>query len=73
MYSTRPASIRRDGCIVRLAPSSMMMVRDLVQQAWHLEEKIRREGAGQCEAELADFRALLQQIVDELTGLFARS
>ncbi|MGL4354830.1 MAG: hypothetical protein ACRCTP_13240 [Aeromonas popoffii] len=48
MYSTRPASIRRDGCIVRLAPSSMMMVRDLVQQAWHLEEKIRREGTGQC-------------------------
>jgi hypothetical protein len=51
----------------------MMMVRDLAQQAWHLEEKICREGAGQCEAELADFRALLQQIVDELTGLFARS
>ncbi|WP_429233904.1 response regulator [Aeromonas salmonicida] len=50
---------------------SMMMVSDLAQQAWHLEEKIRREGAGQCEAELADFRALLQQIVDELTLLLA--
>ncbi|KFN20567.1 response regulator [Aeromonas bestiarum] len=52
---------------------SMMMVSDLAQQAWHLEEKIRREGAGQCEAELADFRALLQQIVDELTVLLALS
>ncbi|POG24016.1 two-component system sensor histidine kinase/response regulator [Aeromonas bestiarum] len=52
---------------------SMMMVSDQAQQAWHLEEKIRREGAGQCEAELADFRALLQQIVDELTVLLARS
>lgn len=52
---------------------SMMMVSDLAQQAWHLEEKIRREGVGQCEAELADFRALLQQIVDELTVLLARS
>ncbi|WP_447832250.1 response regulator [Aeromonas salmonicida] len=45
---------------------SMMMVDDLAQQAWHLEEKIRKEGAELCGAELAGFRAVLQQIVDEL-------
>lgn len=50
---------------------SMMMVEDLAQQAWHLEEKIRKEGAGLCGAELAGFRAVLQQIVDELTLLLA--
>ncbi|WP_338328922.1 response regulator [Aeromonas salmonicida] len=50
---------------------SMMMVDDLAQQAWHLEEKIRKEGAGLCGAELAGFRAVLQQIVDELTLLLA--
>ncbi|MGG5827035.1 ATP-binding protein [Aeromonas salmonicida] len=50
---------------------SMMMVDDLAQQAWHLEEKIRKEGAELCGAELAGFRAVLQQIVDELTLLLA--
>lgn len=50
---------------------SMMMVEDLAQQAWHLEEKIRKEGAELCGAELAGFRAVLQQIVDELTLLLA--
>lgn len=50
---------------------AMMMVDDLAQQAWHLEEKIRKEGAELCGAELVGFRAVLQQIVDELTLLLA--
>ncbi|MGB6187434.1 MAG: transporter substrate-binding domain-containing protein [Aeromonas molluscorum] len=51
---------------------AMMMAEDLAQQAWHLEEKIRRQGAGECEVELAEFRALLGQIADELNTLLPR-
>lgn len=52
---------------------SMMMAEDLAQQAWHLEEKIRQQGARECEAELREFRALLGRIVEELRGLLPRA
>ncbi|MNZ68779.1 Sensor histidine kinase RcsC [compost metagenome] len=52
---------------------SMMMVEDLAQQAWHLEEKIRQQGARACEAELREFRALLGQILDELRAILLRA
>ncbi|WP_404837037.1 ATP-binding protein [Aeromonas media] len=52
---------------------SMMMVEDLAQQAWHLEEKIRQQGARECEAELREFRALLGQILDELRAILLRA
>jgi CheY-like chemotaxis protein len=52
---------------------SMMMVEDLAQQAWHLEEKIRQQGARACEAELREFRALLGRIAEELRALLPRA
>jgi len=50
---------------------SMMMVEDLAQQAWHLEEKM--QGARACEAELREFKALLGQILDELRAILPRA
>ncbi|MGY3865993.1 Hpt domain-containing protein [Aeromonas bivalvium] len=51
---------------------SMLQAEDLALRAWHLEEKIRQQGAGECEVELGEFRAQLGQIADELKTLLPR-
>ncbi|MFQ2457794.1 ATP-binding protein [Aeromonas sp. 25-248] len=50
---------------------SMMMVDDLAMRAWQLEEKIRRQGARECDAELVEFRELLERIAGELEVILA--
>ncbi|MFM5841042.1 transporter substrate-binding domain-containing protein [Aeromonas sanarellii] len=52
---------------------SMMMVDDLALRAWQLEEKIREQGARECEVEVKEFRALLGRIADELTAILSHA
>ncbi len=51
---------------------SMLQAEDLALRAWHLEERIRQQGVGECEVELGEFRAQLGQIADELKTLLPR-
>lgn len=48
---------------------AMMRVDGVAEQAWHLEEQIRKDGRAGCEVELMKFRDVLQQLVDELAAL----
>ncbi|HHQ4648044.1 transporter substrate-binding domain-containing protein [Aeromonas hydrophila] len=48
---------------------AMMRVDGVAEQAWHLEEQIRKDGRARCEGELTKFRDVLQQLVDELAAL----
>ncbi|MFE8728130.1 response regulator [Aeromonas hydrophila] len=48
---------------------AMMRVDGVAEQAWHLEEQIRKDGRARCEVELTKFRDVLQQLVDELATL----
>ncbi|EGX6952060.1 transporter substrate-binding domain-containing protein [Aeromonas hydrophila] len=48
---------------------AMMRVDGVAEQAWHLEEQIRKDGRAGCEGELMKFRDVLQQLVDELAAL----
>ncbi|MBQ4667890.1 transporter substrate-binding domain-containing protein [Aeromonas hydrophila] len=48
---------------------AMMRVDGVAEQAWHLEEQIRKDGRAGCEVELTKFRDVLQQLVDELAAL----
>ncbi|HHQ4508902.1 transporter substrate-binding domain-containing protein [Aeromonas hydrophila] len=48
---------------------AMMRVDGVAEQAWHLEEQIRKDGRARCEVELMKFRDVLQQLVDELAAL----
>ncbi|MFQ2203612.1 response regulator [Aeromonas hydrophila] len=48
---------------------AMMRVDGVAEQAWHLEEQIRKDGRARCEVELTKFRDVLQQLVDELAAL----
>lgn len=48
---------------------AMMRIDEVADQAWHLEEHIRKHGRARCEVELTNFRVVLQQLVDELAAL----
>ncbi|WP_330541012.1 transporter substrate-binding domain-containing protein [Aeromonas hydrophila] len=48
---------------------AMMRVDGVAEQAWHLEEQIRKHGRARCEVVLTNFRDVLQQLVDELAAL----
>ncbi|NLR33321.1 transporter substrate-binding domain-containing protein [Aeromonas hydrophila] len=48
---------------------AMMRIDEVADQAWHLEEQIRKDGRAGCEVELMKFRDVLQQLVDELATL----
>jgi signal transduction histidine kinase len=48
---------------------AMMRVDGVAEQAWHLEEQIRKDGRAGCEVGLMKFRDVLQQLVDELAAL----
>lgn len=48
---------------------AMMRVDGVAEQAWYLEEQIRKDGRARCEVELTKFRDVLQQLVDELAAL----
>ncbi|HIC8860387.1 TPA: response regulator [Aeromonas hydrophila] len=48
---------------------AMMRVDGVAEQAWYLEEQIRKDGRAGCEVELTKFRDVLQQLVDELAAL----
>ncbi|MGU5890717.1 response regulator [Aeromonas hydrophila] len=48
---------------------ALMKVDGVAEQAWHLEEQIRKDGRAGCEVELTKFRDVLQQLVDELATL----
>ncbi|MGL6551251.1 ATP-binding protein [Aeromonas hydrophila] len=48
---------------------AMMRTDEVADQAWHLEEHIRKHGRARCEVELTNFRVVLQQLVDELAAL----
>ncbi|MFL9628762.1 transporter substrate-binding domain-containing protein [Aeromonas jandaei] len=50
----------------RQAGTLAMMIPEVAEQGWRLEERIRQQGAAACGDELARFCALLQQLVDEL-------
>ncbi|MGL6285259.1 ATP-binding protein [Aeromonas hydrophila] len=48
---------------------ALMKVDGIAEQAWYLEEQIRKDGRARCEVELTKFRDVLQQLVDELAAL----
>nr|WP_302476485.1 transporter substrate-binding domain-containing protein [Aeromonas dhakensis] len=48
---------------------AMMRVDGVAEQAWQLEEHIRKGGRASCEAALTAFRDVLHQLVDELAAL----